>query len=65
MKKMVMMLVVSSPFMHSALSAHDRVIWHDKPAKIWQSSGLSTGQWSLGAVWVFGGLKEERIQFNC
>ena len=49
--------------MRLEVSAHDRVIWHDKPAKIWQSEAFPLGNGRLGCM-VFGGLKEERIQFN-
>jgi alpha-L-fucosidase 2 len=42
--------------------AGELVLWYDKPASIWPEA-LPVGNGHLGAM-VFGGLAEERIQFN-
>jgi alpha-L-fucosidase 2 len=38
-------------------------LWYDKPAKRWDSEALPLGNGSLGCM-VFGGIKQEKIQFN-
>jgi alpha-L-fucosidase 2 len=45
-----------------ARPAGELVLWYDKPATKWEQA-LPVGNGHLGAM-VFGGLAEERIQFN-
>jgi len=40
-----------------------RILWYDKPAGDWESEALPLGNGRLGAM-VFGGVPQERIQFN-
>jgi alpha-L-fucosidase 2 len=48
-----------------AISAQqpDLKLWYDKPATNWMTSALPIGNGELGAMF-FGGVTEERIQFN-
>lgn len=41
----------------------DHVLWYTKPATDWMTSALPLGNGRLGAM-LFGGVKQERIQFN-
>jgi alpha-L-fucosidase 2 len=41
----------------------DLKLWYDKPATNWMTSALPIGNGELGAMF-FGGVTEERIQFN-
>src|SRR6478672_11940080 len=38
-------------------------LWYDRPATTWMTEALPIGNGRLGAM-VFGGVKEDRIQFN-
>ena len=38
-------------------------IWYDKPANDWESEALPIGNSRMGAM-LFGGITEDRIQFN-
>ena len=38
-------------------------LWYNKPAKIWETEALPLGNGRLGCM-VFGGVDQERIQFN-
>lgn len=38
-------------------------LWYTKPAKVWMTSALPLGNGSLG-IMFFGGIGQERIQFN-
>ena len=39
------------------------MLWYDKPARNWMTSALPVGNGELGAMF-FGGISQERIQFN-
>jgi len=40
-----------------------QVIWHDSPARKWETEALPIGNGRLGAM-IFGGVEMEHIQFN-
>jgi len=58
MKHFTLIVVVLSSFAH----AQELRLWYTKPAKQWEEA-LPIGSGRLGAM-VFGGVAEERIQFN-
>jgi alpha-L-fucosidase 2 len=47
----------------AAAPAEALTLWYDQPATDWQSQALPIGNGALGAM-IFGGVSEERIQFN-
>ena len=48
----------------SAASPHPaKSLWYDKPATDWESEALPIGNSRMGAM-LFGGITEDRIQFN-
>jgi len=47
----------------TASTPHPLSIWFDQPATDWQSEAFPVGNGRLGAM-VFGGIAQERIQFN-
>jgi alpha-L-fucosidase 2 len=52
----------SGPASSAATAVHDLTLWYRQPAQKW-TEALPVGNGRLGAM-VFGGLAEERIQFN-
>ncbi|MDP4720710.1 MAG: glycoside hydrolase N-terminal domain-containing protein [Akkermansiaceae bacterium] len=42
---------------------NDRILWYSAPATDWETQALPLGNGRLGCM-VFGGIAEERIQFN-
>ena len=59
----IVLLVASLPEAYADDNRSDRQIWHDKPATNWEKEALPLGNGRLGCM-VFGGIDEERIQFN-
>jgi alpha-L-fucosidase 2 len=57
--------LTAGAFAHAATNEGDapRVIWLDRPAKVWEAEALPVGNGRLGGM-VFGGVARERIQFN-
>ncbi len=61
--KSVLWTVLAIPAMMSAVTADTSTeLWYDKPAEHWNEA-LPVGNGRMGAM-VFGGLVEERLQFN-
>ena len=63
MKTFALTVISLLALSQSGLRGSDRIIWHDRPAKNWQSEAFPLGNGRMGCM-VFGGLNEERIQFN-
>lgn len=63
MKHTTMLAAVILSLTPFTLPGNDRVIWLDKPAGNWQNEAFPLGNGRMGCM-VFGGLREERIQFN-
>lgn len=59
--------ILSSLFTTSAQTTKppqgNHVLWYTKPATNWMTSALPVGNGRLGAM-IFGGVKQDRIQFN-
>ncbi|MDZ7616164.1 MAG: glycoside hydrolase family 95 protein, partial [Patescibacteria group bacterium] len=56
-------MLLSAVLLASTVTASDLTLWYDKPATNWSSEALPVGNGRLGAM-VFGGMGQERIQFN-
>ena len=56
-------IMYSLVFLAGTASAHDLLLWYDKPARDWSAEALPLGNGRLGCM-VFGGVERERIQFN-
>jgi alpha-L-fucosidase 2 len=61
MKKLLFMMLLIADLIPSVLGS-DLKLWYDKPAAQWVEA-LPVGNGRLGAM-VFGGVPEERLQFN-
>ncbi len=58
------MIICGTAAAESSHSKHaDRLLWLEKPAADWEKEAFPLGNGRLGCM-VFGGIKEERIQFN-
>ena len=55
--------ILAGLLMATAAVAADQVVWDDRPATTWMTEAYPVGNGRLGAM-VFGGVAEERIQFN-
>ena len=54
---------VMLPLFCLTLAKADDILWLDKPATNWEKEAMPLGNGRLGSM-VFGGVPEERIQFN-
>ena len=51
------------PLSHSILPKAKLTLWYDSPSTDWMNQSLPIGNGQFGAMF-FGGVREERIQFN-
>jgi len=56
-------LFLTTTTLATTSSASDLTLWYDKPATQWEQQALPIGNGRLAAM-CFGGVEEERIQFN-
>ena len=66
LKPQVLFLLLISPFQtgwSSPPGSEDLRLWYKQPATVWMQQALPIGNGRMGAM-VFGGVAEERIQFN-
>ncbi|MEP4809561.1 MAG: glycoside hydrolase family 95 protein [Luteolibacter sp.] len=52
-----------APALADETKQNDRLLWYSAPASDWETQALPLGNGRLGCM-VFGGVNEERIQFN-
>src|SRR4051812_44860363 len=62
MKPFALVLLAALACLAPFAAASDLKLWYDKPAEKWEQA-LPVGNGRMGAM-VFGGVAEERIQFN-
>ncbi|WP_052273202.1 glycosyl hydrolase family 95 catalytic domain-containing protein [Flavihumibacter solisilvae] len=62
MKKLSATAICVLIVLHS-FAQSSSLLWYDRPAKDWESEALPIGNGRIGAM-LFGGLKQDRIQFN-
>lgn len=66
---MIKQLLLSTAAALTLVAASDaapqpaKALWYDKPANDWESEALPIGNSRMGAM-LFGGISEDRIQFN-
>ena len=63
MRSALLLALIGGLAVQASESGRDRRLWYDEPAESWQRDALPLGNGKLGCM-VFGGVPEERIQFN-
>ena len=63
MKNSGLFFIITLLFSNFLLAQTETKLWYKQPAERWMRQALPIGNGKLGAM-VFGGIKEERIQFN-